>query len=608
MTWFIAISKDIIRIDDKPGVTLSLTELKIDEGDDSRTYSLKLESAPSNNVTVTPRSNNPDVTVSPATLTFTPGNWSTSQTVTVSVAEDQDSADDTATLSHAVSGYGDQTDGGSVSVTVTDTTRKIEEEKKVVTETVKAVAAATAANIAANIGTRFAATRSGATVVVGGRTINFESAPDLSLLAAANRDSDPFADLGRVDDKTRTLTFTDLLRSSSAFEMPLNAAEDGTLNAGGGLQWTAWGRSDLQSFESSPDRGSSYDGDLKAGYLGLEAWLGERWLAGVAGSRTMVEADYGLGESGSEEEGKLEMALTSVHPYLRFAPDERSTLGLILGMGRGEIENQRMGETTARETSDVEMWMGSVSGRRMLSPVGALDFALLGDFGLARVETDDGARVIDQLKVDAWRARAGVEVSHTMASESGASLMPFVEVAGRYDGGDGEDEVGLELSGGMYLANPTSGFGLEARGRWLALHSADNYREFGVSVTASLSPRPDGLGLSLSVSSRWGAETGGADTLWREDVLGRLGSDLVDALALDARVGYGVRAMRGVLIPFGELGLQEQGGRRIRMGARFSLTRSGPGTLSLELSGERRTSFRRADPDHRVGLTGRLRF
>ena len=595
---------------DPRGIVLSPKTLEIKEGE-SGIYTVKLESQPSDSVTVEPRSDDADVTFSPTILTFAPGNWSTDQTVTVSAAKDDDANDDPATLFHVVSGYGDLTDGGSVTVTVNDTTSEIEEEvRKVVTETVKAVAAATAANVAANIGTRFAAARSGGAVVVGGQSVSFGSARNLPLLPATDRDADPFADLGRRGEQTRDLTFTDLLQSS-AFEIPLNAAEDGAPGGDGAPRWTAWGRGDFQSFASSPDRGSSYDGDLKAGYLGVEAWLGERWLAGVAGSRTRVEADYGLGESSPDKEGKLEMALTSVHPYLRFAPDERSELGIILSMGRGEIENERNGETAARDKSDVKMWMGSASGRRMLSPAGTLDLALLGDFGFARVETDDGTRVIDQLKVDAWRARAGVEVSRTTALESGAALMPFVEVAGRYDGGDGEDEVGLEFSGGMHLADPTSGFGLEARGRWLALHSAENYKEHGVSITASLSPRSDGLGLSLSVSPRWGAETEGADALWREDGgLGGLSAGSADAqaLSLDARVGYGVRAMRGVLTPFGELGLQEEDRRRVRMGARFDLTRSDPGALSLELAGEWRERGARAASDHRVGLTGRLRF
>ena len=64
-----------------------------------------------------------DVTVDESTLTFTPDDWSTAQTVTVSGGEDADAADDEATVEHAVSGadYGtNSVPASSVAVTVND--------------------------------------------------------------------------------------------------------------------------------------------------------------------------------------------------------------------------------------------------------------------------------------------------------------------------------------------------------------------------------------------------------------------------------------------------------------------------------------------------------
>ena len=43
-----------------------------------------------------------DVTVQPASLTFTADTWETPQTVTVRAAEDTDTADDAQTVTHAV--------------------------------------------------------------------------------------------------------------------------------------------------------------------------------------------------------------------------------------------------------------------------------------------------------------------------------------------------------------------------------------------------------------------------------------------------------------------------------------------------------------------------
>ena len=110
-----------IEDDDTRGVTVSETALPVAEGG-TATYTVVLDSEPTGDVTVTPSrsSGDSDVTVSGA-LTFTPSNWNTAQTVTVSAAEDADAVDDAATVSHAVAGadYGSET-APDVSVTVSD--------------------------------------------------------------------------------------------------------------------------------------------------------------------------------------------------------------------------------------------------------------------------------------------------------------------------------------------------------------------------------------------------------------------------------------------------------------------------------------------------------
>ena len=103
------------------GVTLSLASLTVAEYG-SATYTVVLNTDPGATVTVTPSSDNSEVTLAPKTLEFThgaSGNWNTPQTVTVSAAGDGDTANDSATVSHAVSGYGGVT-ASNVSVTVTD--------------------------------------------------------------------------------------------------------------------------------------------------------------------------------------------------------------------------------------------------------------------------------------------------------------------------------------------------------------------------------------------------------------------------------------------------------------------------------------------------------
>ena len=73
----------------------------------SVTYTVQLSTQPSADVTVViTGASDTDVTVTPASLTFTSSTWDQAQTVTVSSAEDTDSTDDDVTLAHTATGGG----------------------------------------------------------------------------------------------------------------------------------------------------------------------------------------------------------------------------------------------------------------------------------------------------------------------------------------------------------------------------------------------------------------------------------------------------------------------------------------------------------------------
>ena len=106
----------------EPGsVTLSASSLPVAEGG-SASYTVVLDAEPTADVTIAIASDNADVSTQPSSLTFTAQNWSTAQTVRVSASEDDDTSDESATLSHTVSGA-DEYAGivvASVTVAVTD--------------------------------------------------------------------------------------------------------------------------------------------------------------------------------------------------------------------------------------------------------------------------------------------------------------------------------------------------------------------------------------------------------------------------------------------------------------------------------------------------------
>ena len=122
--------------DDAPGITLSKTRVELTEAagtGNSDTYTVRLNTKPSDNVTISASSEDDGAAaVSPSSRIFTPDNWSTAQTFTVTAQSDTDADDETnffithsaasTDTSYAVNEYTATTDKVAVTVTDDDTT------------------------------------------------------------------------------------------------------------------------------------------------------------------------------------------------------------------------------------------------------------------------------------------------------------------------------------------------------------------------------------------------------------------------------------------------------------------------------------------------------
>ncbi len=112
--------------DDTAGVTVTPKALNVSE-DGSASYTVVLDSKPTADVTVTPTGSDAGAAgVAPASHTFTPSDWNTPQTFTVSGVADEDRDDESVSITHRASGGDAKYDGiavASVAVTVADARR-----------------------------------------------------------------------------------------------------------------------------------------------------------------------------------------------------------------------------------------------------------------------------------------------------------------------------------------------------------------------------------------------------------------------------------------------------------------------------------------------------
>ena len=184
-----------VQDDDQRGVTVAPTAVTVEEGDEG-TYTVVLKSEPTAEVEVAPsrESGSSEVSVSPASLTFTASDWADEQTVTVSAGQDLDPLDDSAVIGHTVSGgdYGGETPSG-VTVMVKDdevasTVIALSVDPADVSEGAGATGVTVTVTASLNSGTRSSETT--VTVTVGSGTAtsgtDFTAVADVELTIAAN--------------------------------------------------------------------------------------------------------------------------------------------------------------------------------------------------------------------------------------------------------------------------------------------------------------------------------------------------------------------------------------------------------------------------------------
>ena len=338
-------------------------------------------------------------------------------------------------------------------------------------------------------------------------------------------------------------------------------------------RWSLWARGSRSSFSGREDA-LTLEGDVSTGVMGADYERG-RVLAGVALAYSAGEGSY----TEADARGEVESTLLSAYPYLRYTLSERLSVWGVLGLGEGGLTLDMKANENANDEhieTDISLAMAAFGARGKLASVAGYDLAVKTDVLFVRTESE---AVTGLAAADARtrRLRLALEGSREVKFDGGV-LTPSLEIGLRHDGGDAETGSGLELGGGLRWAG-LKGFTVEVRARGLLAHEERDYEEWGVSASLGLSPGEGGRGLSMRVGSVWGAASGGVERLWSQRALA--GGSFDPDARLEAEVGYGLDAMRGLLTPYTGLSLSESG-ETYRAGARFRL---GPALeLNLEAS------------------------
>ncbi len=493
-------------------------------------------------------------------------------------------------------------EAGSVSADFGVTVTTVAEERMIHTDILAAMGRGILSSVSSTFGGRFAQTGSERRLSLGNRRVDgMASGLEAVVRLNGTKETGKYGAAGENMDRMngQPVSARELMRGTSFYYALDDAPQAG---GGAGLSYTIWGAGDWNAFEGAAAQTATYDGSLISGYFGMDVSKVGSWTGGVAVGRTMGSSDYDVAVSG----GKLETTLNSVYPYVLWhVPSYIMEVWGVGGFGSGEVESNEM-------TSDLSMLMFLFGARAQLvgSGIDGLDLGIIGDAGIANLSAADSESAsLSDLEAGVHRVRLGLEGSGTIEMGNGMRVSPFAQVAGRYDGGDGQTGGGIEVTGGLKIAQGRAG--VEARGRLLASHSGDEVKEHGISLAAYIKPMGAGRqGLSMAVVPRIGADTDMSGDMWREEQMEGITRPSRRGVGMKAEVGYGLAhsAMSDILVtPFGAVDVAGDDRRRVRLGARFGSIGDTVGALSFELVGERIEGYGRT-PDHRIGLLGRMSF
>ena len=586
-----------IQDNDTEEVVFSASELTVEEGG-TGTYTVKLGALPSGSVTVTPASDTATVATVSGPLTFSTGNWSMEQTVTVTAEQDDDSADGTAEVSHAVTGYGSVT-AGMVSVKVTDDEKLSVELRKEHEGSIHELHVQFGQSMIGVANDIIVSRTSGAvsgrqnSMLIAGRQILFGPTPvSAAPLPPAYTDK-PLRLDGDVElTRQRVDSVLDLL-SDSSFNV---SSATGQSAVEGGM--TLWGRGGKTSFKRN-GAGRSIDGSVTVGGIGFEFSQAD-WMGGLAYFRTRGKGNVTTTKDGDSAKSEEKVTMNSVHPYVHWQASEEVELWGTLGYGTGRADSrlQLAADSIEHRKGRMEL-LSALLGTRVSWD---FDLAFKGEVSASRT-TSKGLSATP-MKSNQRQYKAVVEWSRLQALSDGGQLLPKVEAGVRYDDDSYSTGLSMVLAGSVRYTDADGRWSVEAGGSVLRSRASKRYRENGVYVGVELRSGADGFGPSMSIKATQGELAEALQSAWAESAIDDSVSDREgsDGVGTQLEFGYGLAMGAGHMKPKVSVLLPAESGSRVYETG-FEYRRAD--RLSLELTHTHKPAADRGDG---IRLGGSLRW
>ena len=494
-----------------PALVVSPTSLKLREGG-SAAYTMKLSTEPTGNVDVSISGHEgADLSLNPATLTFTPQNWDRPQRVTVTAPLDSNAVGKTVTLSHRATGggYGDAPTVEAQLQVAADPSRKRSWQIRFGRTISQQVVDALQQRFSTS-----SSTPSGLQLTVAGEDLTSDTPLEENHVLLS-----------------RLLGFERVSSQEVAQGSSFSFSPDGA-----GPRLSFWGKGAFSSFDGV-EESITLTGDVTTALVGAE-WNAQRWQAGAALSHSWGNGSY-QGE-GDGANGRISSTLTGIFPYGRYALTPRLGLWATAGYGWGNITLNPDGDGPEYNPATT-LALGAVGMDGLLLDGGREGITLTTTAdALFLKTTSEAVEGLASSEGTISRLRLGLEATRPFPLANGASLSPSLEVGLRQDSGDAETGFGMDLGAGLSWSAPQQGITATVKGRTLLSHGAEDFQDQGLALSFSWEPSPSNRGASLSMSHAVGLPAeGGLAALLNPTAIEVVDDANSDGERFEARLAYG---------------------------------------------------------------------
>ena len=358
-----------------------------------------------------------------------------------------------------------------------------------------------------------------------------------------------------------------------------------------------WGSADYRSLDSGAAP-LTWEGNLTNVYTGVDVQpVGDLW-SGLSVSWSHGAFAYADNTSPGDANGTYASQLLGLHHYLMWA---RPGFGLWVtgGVGWGEIEIDDDGDPEGGVPSSALTQLSLAGGAT--GTLVALDDLIAGGVTSLTANLEaagarsnaEGNDDFNRLSANATTMRLSLKARHDQSLGLANRFTASVEVGVRQDVGDGLNESGWEVGGGLRLHHVPWDLTVEGHGHALVKYGdEEGFREWGIGGLVRLAPGGNERGLAISVQPAWGDAALAAST---DRAAGQVNAEVA--------YGFAVLADAAVLAPFAGLTLAPEGTNTYRIGGRLRMTDA----LNLSLTGEHHEDPS-SDSDQALILSGELHW